>query len=213
MRKNEVGKRYGRLVIIAEVERHISPAGKSLRVVKCECDCGKIKNFLLNNLTGKNNTQSCGCLNIERSRIENLKHGLKDHTLYRKWYHIKTRCYNPKSDSYYRYGGRGIKVCEEWLNDFKAFYDWSISNGWQEGLEIDRIDNDGNYEPINCRYVTTTENNHNRNISKLTSNDVLDIRNLKLLIPEIKRAEISKAFHIHQSTVGQILRNEIWRQI
>lgn len=208
-----IGKRIGKLMIISEGERYISSSGKSLRTAICICDCGKTKTFLLDNLMIKKPSKSCGCINIERSRIENRKHGLKDHTLYRKWFGMKTRCYNPKYENYNHYGGRGIIVCNEWVNDFKAFYDWAIENGWREGLEIDRISNDGNYEPTNCRFVTTLINNRNRSISKLTTTDIIDIRNIKLLIPEVTYSEIAEGFHIHASTVGQILRNEIWKGV
>ena len=84
-------------------------------------------------------------------------------TLNSRYKHIKERCYNPNSKSYKRYGGRGIKMCDEWLGDYKKFEDWCLNNGFKEGLAIDRIDNDGNYAPNNCRFVTTKENNQNRN--------------------------------------------------
>lgn len=83
-------------------------------------------------------------------------------TLYKKYYHIKGRCYNPNDRSYKRYGGRGIKMCDEWLNSYQAFEEWSLNNGFMEGLAIDRIDNDGDYSPDNCRFVTLQENNQNR---------------------------------------------------
>lgn len=87
-------------------------------------------------------------------------------TLVSRYKHIKERCYNPNSKAYKRYGARGIKMCEEWLNDYMAFENWAFSNGFQEGLAIDRIDNDGNYEPNNCRFVTLKENNQKRCTSR-----------------------------------------------
>lgn len=72
------------------------------------------------------------------------------------------RCYNPNDHSYKHYGGRGISICEEWKSNFKAFYDWAIPNGWEKALEIDREDNNGNYEPDNCRWVTPKVNSNNK---------------------------------------------------
>jgi hypothetical protein len=101
------------------------------------------------------------------------KHGLRSHPLYMIHRDMINRCYLKTRLCYKNYGGRGITVCEEWRNDVKAFYDWAISNGWRKGLEIDRINNNGNYEPSNCRIATAKINAQNRrNSHNLTWNGI-----------------------------------------
>jgi hypothetical protein len=91
-------------------------------------------------------------------------HGLSKHILYKIWIDIKKRCYNRNSKNYEYYYERGILVCSEWKNSAKTFIDWALKNSWQKGLTIDRINNDGNYEPDNCRFVTRKENVHNQRL-------------------------------------------------
>jgi len=90
-------------------------------------------------------------------------HGYSFHSLYRVWENIKKRCYNKNRDNYKNYGGRGITVCDEWMNP-KVFIEWCLENGWRHGLEIDRRDNDGNYCPENCRFVTHGDNVRNNRL-------------------------------------------------
>jgi len=92
----------------------------------------------------------------------NYKHGLKDTRLFRVWNNMLSRCYNPNATGYKNYGARGITVCDEWRNDFKAFYDWAMSHGYSDDLTIDRINNDSNYEPTNCRWVDSKTQSTNR---------------------------------------------------
>ena len=90
-------------------------------------------------------------------------HSTNKNRLYRIYWNMKSRCYNPKHNRFYRYGARGIRICQEWLDDFQAFYDWAMANGYQDDLTIDRIDSDKNYEPSNCQWVTYKEQNINKN--------------------------------------------------
>jgi len=127
----------------------------ALSMVKCICECGNTKNTP-SYYVSCGWVVSCGC-------FKNLKtHGLSKHPLYKLWAHVKERCYNKNHKNFDRYGEIGIIMCDEWLNDFNTFYDWSLSNGWAKGLELDRIDNDGIYSPANCRYVTHVVNCWNK---------------------------------------------------
>lgn len=145
-------KRFGRLTVLYEDSERKSQS--RVRWV-CECDCGKVKSILSTNLIG-GNTQSCGCLKSEVFR----SHGLYHHPLYKIWSGMKGRCNNLNSTGYARYGGRGITVCDRWLDSFENFYE-DMKEGYSKELQIDRIDNDGNYEPSNCRWVTRSQNSIN----------------------------------------------------
>ena len=110
-------------------------------------------------------TKSCGCYKKRRMSETHKTHGLKNTRLYTIWGNIKARILNPKNERYNDYGGRGITICEEWL-DIHNFYNWAIQNGYSDELSIDRIDNDGNYEPSNCRWTTQTIQCRNTRIQK-----------------------------------------------
>lgn len=107
-----------------------------------------------------------------------LKHGMARTRLYRAWTNMRNRCNRPAEREYKNYGGRGIKVCDEWQNNFEPFMEWALSNGYDDTLTIDRIDVDGNYEPSNCRWITRKEQNNNMTSNvRLTHNGIT--RNLK----------------------------------
>lgn len=132
----------------------------------CKCDCGTTRIVIGSNLT-RGLSKSCGCYNIEKAteriiNTKNTKHGLYNTKLYKVFASMKGRCYNKRDKAYKNYGMRGIKICDEWLNDFMCFYNWSIENGYEEGLSIERLDVNGNYEPSNCKWITLHEQQFNK---------------------------------------------------
>lgn len=129
--------------------------------VNVKCDCGNVITVTLSDIKN-GRTKSCGCYIKEITSERSKKHSKTGDRLYIMFASIKSRCYNKNNKAYYRYGGRGIKICDEWLNDFLLFHDWVVKSGWEDGLQIDRIDNNGDYEPNNCRFVTARENSNNK---------------------------------------------------
>ena len=152
------GQKFGRLTAIKYVDYTDNNGSKWL--FRCECGNDIITN---SSAVRKGRTKSCGCLNQEL-RKSRAKHGQIGKPMYTAWVHMRQRCNNPKCKEYRNYGARGIKVCEEW-SEFINFYNWSMENGYEEGLTIDRINNEGDYTPDNCRWVTmlVQENNKRNN--------------------------------------------------
>lgn len=159
--KDLTGQRFGRLVVMERAESYIQPSGQKKTQWRCKCDCGNEIITVGYNLT-RGLTTSCGCVRTERLIKMNKTHGKSNHILFSKWEHMKDRCCNPNDKRYKNYGGRGIKICDEWLNSFESFYKWSIENGYEDGLTIDRINVNGNYEPNNCRWTTWNIQCNNR---------------------------------------------------
>lgn len=158
------GTRFGRLSVVREVGRNKWRD----RLVECRCDCGNTVVVALGKLKS-GRTRSCGCLRSEASAERLRKHGItaggKPRT-FTIWSGMKARCLNPKSVSYQNYGGRGIGICPEWM-EFRTFHEWAMSNGYADGLQLDRIDNDGDYCPENCRWVTRSQNQRNTRRARL----------------------------------------------
>lgn len=159
---NLVGNRYNHLTVIERSDN----VGKGTATWKCLCDCGNYTIVRSGNLKS-GAVKSCGCL-LHTSK-PTLKHNMSHTPLYQKWASIKRRCYTPSVKSYKDYGGRGIKMCEEWKNSFESFMQWALQSGYSDGLTIERKDNNGNYCPENCMWIPFNEQQKNRRMCQFIS--------------------------------------------
>lgn len=191
------GRRFGRWLVLEETDER--KCGSVMWL--CKCDCGTIKTVSSNSLlTGK--SLSCGCYNKD----VNTKHGMGRTRLHGIWSNIRYRCQNPNSIGAKNYIGRGIKVCDEWANSFEAFAEWALANGYRDDLTIDRIDNDGNYEPSNCRWATVKEQGRNkRNNIWLTCGGETHILSEWARITNQPRTRLTRRYHLGWSDEEIIL--------
>ena len=187
-----IKKQFNRLTVF----EYVGESKHGHKQYKCKCKCGKetiAAGFMLRN--GK--TKSCGCLLQEYYKSGARQTHNKSHTrLYRIWANMKDRCLNEKGSHYKDYGERGITVCEEWQNDFMSFYKWATENGYKKGLEVDRINNDGNYSSLNCRWATRSDQNNNKRTTRIIAHG-----NEKMSI-----AQWARFFNIHPSTINSYVK-------
>jgi hypothetical protein len=157
-----IGQTFGQLTVINNP--NITKGGK--RYWECECSCGRVILVPTGNLKSGNSSQCRACGNKNR-KTKPRKHGETKTRLYRIWTSMKSRCSNPVTINFHRYGGRGIKVCDEWEKSYESFRDWALSSGYSDNLSLDRVDNDGDYEPDNCRWATRKEQSENMYTAQL----------------------------------------------
>jgi hypothetical protein len=153
--------KFNDLTFIEFTEPKIRRDGFKRTMAKFKCNCGNeiTKEF---SSVKSGYPKMCPICSKNNANLKITKHGKLKHKLYRKWQDMLNRCRNPKVERYKNYGGRGIKVCQEWKNNFESYYEWCINNGWEDSLQVDRIDVNGNYEPKNCRIVKPIEQVYNK---------------------------------------------------
>lgn len=188
------GQKFGGLTVLSKANKK---QGHNI-VWLCQCDCGNIKEVAGVHLRS-GRIKSCGCLRGEEISEKNKTHGKSQTRLYGVWVKMKHRCNNSMATGYKNYGGRGIKVCEEW-NDFEKFYNWAMNSGYDENAEgrsctLDRIDVNGNYCPENCRWVDAT----------VQANNCRSNRLIKAFGKEMTVAQWSKLTGIDDSTLRKRL--------
>lgn len=186
MKKDYIGQKFGRFTVIGDAEDAVNENGRRRRRVMCQCECGKIKTVYVENLT-RGISVSCGCYQKEQASKANSIHHSTGTRLYGIWTAMKSRCDNPHNKEYPIYGGRGIRVCDEWSGSFEAFGKWMHEHGYRDDAPrgectIDRIDCDKGYCPENCRIITQQEQMYNirTNVKIVINGEEMNLREASL---------------------------------
>jgi len=195
-----IGTKIEMLTIESYGHRISKKTGKSFRVVHVKCDCGNKTTVDYENFKA-GRCKSCGCLKGESHKESRTR-------LYSIWQHMRGRCCNQKNRDYEYYGGRGITVCDEWDKSYIAFSLWAKENGYKDDLTIDRVDNNGNYEPSNCKWSTKQEQSRNKRNIVLDEKKVKRMRELKKM--GLTPKELAKLFSLKLSTVENVIYNQNW---
>lgn len=197
------GKRFGRLLVVGPSRRV-----KGYVQWRCICDCGEGRWVDVYNLRS-GHTKSCGCLHREIASKINATHGGTGTRLHNVWRSMLQRCSNPNLAVYKYYGGKGVRVCEEW-RDFGCFRRWAERGGYRKGLTIDRVNSDGDYSPANCRWVSL-RHNIARPHRRLTDNDASSIRKL-YRVKFFTQQELAALFAVGRGTIRSIVNNKTYKQ-
>ena len=189
--KDETGNRFSKLLVLKRADNTRNGQTQWL----CKCDCGNECVVTASNLR-RGKQVSCGCHGKSVNAKNDVPTELRQTRLYTIWKDMQYRCYNKKSNRFHRYGLKGVKVCDEWLNSFEAFYEWAMNNGYEDDLSIDRIDANGNYEPSNCRWATAKTQARNKSTNRL-----LTYKGATKCL-----AEWCETYNLKQQTVSQRIR-------
>ena len=199
--EDKTGKRFGKLTALKYL-------GKSYWL--CKCDCGNFKKILSKRLKQGIGLRCKDCFNRSKQ-----KHNLSKHPIYKVWLGINSRCYSKNTNGYKRYGGKGIIMCKEWKEHPDKFISWALANGYRPGLQLDRINNNGDYQPSNCRFITPKENTNRQ--ERFTTNYISERKktyivlciqtyNLKYLY-NLTTKEVASSLHISARQVRKRIKD------
>lgn len=198
------GQRFGKLTVIGR-----APNKNSKTMWYCLCDCGDSTTVSSTHLRS-GHTISCGCYKAENMSALFATHRMKDTAIYRMWHNMRARCKYESTDRYKNYGGRGIQVCQEWDESFEAFYQWALSNGYRDGLSIERKDVNGNYCPENCCFILLEDQALNRTTTRYIEHNGIQ-KPLSVLAKEIGKNSVTLSRRIDKGlSVSDAVSLPLW---